>query len=200
MAGTEVDLASWRGGMSGWDKRLLEVAARRSGKISPDELAALAGGTAASAGQRLKELLASRDWLSQIELQGLVLEDLINLKDHLAQMMEDGGEHYDSNGRYRGEDPRWAAELLKTIKEISRQYELGLKGLESAKTQIRHSHADLMVKALELTFTDLLGRISADHPEVDEIEYQAVLVRDVLPRAFEIIEDATRDPEEEAAA
>lgn len=200
MVGAELDLASKSEGMSGWDKRLLEAASRRSGRISPIELSKLAGGTPEKCAQRLKELLADRDWLSNLERQALVLEDLVDLKDHLLGMVRDDSFGWtDERGRWRGADPRWSAELLKVIKEISRQNEIGFKQIEGAKAGLRQAYANLMIRSIEMATMEMLGAI-ADEQSIDTEPYRQRLVEEFLPRAFEVIQQAATPAEDEQDA
>lgn len=173
-----------------WDAQLVKTAARAGGQISPEELAKECGSTPARCASRLRELLGNRDWLTVIEQQSLIMEDMARLRTHLFDMVE-GGEWYDDNGKAHGAgDPRWSAELLKTLRAMADMTAIKSQQIREARVVIRGQHADLLVAALERGFDLLLKEIEAEHPEVDADEYRERLVHEILPTAAEQIEAA----------
>ena len=199
MAGTEITVAgSERDAWSIWDRKLVQTAAARHGRVSPEELSKICGGSPAACAKRLRELLAARDWLSIIETRALITEDMLRLKEHLFNMME-GGEWYDDRGRaYGSGDARWASELNKTLKEMSRQAELAVSQIDTARAKVRNSHADLMVSAIDQAFKLMMEAIAEEHPDIDVEDYRSRMMADFLPRAVAHIEEA-RNPDEARA-
>lgn len=177
-------------GLSGFDQRLLRLAA--AGK-TPDEIARELGIDIAPArvAQRIRDILKTRSWLSILEKKALLVDDMMELKEHLRDIvMSEGGEMYDKNGEAMGwsfGDPRWSANLLKTIKELSTQLDLDLQQTDMAKNELLAGQARIMTSAISIAFNKLMFHIRESYPDVDE---QALMsfMEDAIPAAIELVE------------
>lgn len=156
------------------DRLLLRGAS--AGK-SPKELSALTNGVLSPerAAQRVRDILASRDWLSQLERKQLLLDDISQLKDTLMEKAVE----YKSLDHAKALMP-----LLKLLKDV---LEADKIDVTQAMAQIREGHARIMLGAIQLAFENAALELSRRHPDVPRAELQA-LILESLPPAVEAVE------------
>lgn len=164
------------------DKVLLRGAS--SGK-SPQELSALTGGTIkpARAAQRVRDILASRDWLTQVERKQLLTEDLMALKDELMRQALDLRQTKDASGP-----------LIKVLALVGKQLDADKLDLESALTQIRKAHAEMMLSAIRLTLERSFHELEKRHTDVSRGELTEIFQL-ALPDAVQELEARVVEPE-----
>src|SRR6478736_4632626 len=76
------------GELSGWDARLLQMAAeRKTMEQMYEELGRPSGVSPARLGQRVREILNSQDWLSITDQKALLLLDFVKLRDVLWERL-----------------------------------------------------------------------------------------------------------------
>lgn len=184
-------------GLSVTDKRLLALA-RRS--MSPDEISEELGGliSPARAAQRVKEILRSHDWLSQEEQQGLLLLDMLELRDILMDhVRNEGGLIEDPRGGgtyYSFGDPRWSGNLIRLLGEMSKMIVAAKADTETIKVTLRRKHAAVMTQAIDVAFRMVARGVLERTHELDE-QQMLDLLETALPRAIAVVEAHT-DPED----
>lgn len=164
------------------DKILLRGAS--AGK-SPEELSKLTGNTIkpAAAAQRVRDILASRDWLTQVERKQLLIEDLMAVKDKLMQQVLDFNMVKDS-----------ASPLIKVLGEIGKQLDKDKLDIEAALTQIRRAHAEMMLTAIRATLEHTSLELEKRHSAVSRAELSQVFQL-ALPEAVREIEARVVEPQ-----
>jgi hypothetical protein len=175
-------------GLSVTDKRLLQLA--REGK-SPDEIAEELGGliSAARAASRIREILRSHDWLSMEEQQGLLLLDMVEVKEILMQhVRNEGGYITDQKGNayYAFGDPRWSANLIRLLDSMQKGILAARQDIDTAKVKIRRKHAAVMTQAIQTAFR-ILARAVVARTDMTEQQMLALL-EDAIPQAIAIVE------------
>lgn len=184
-------------GLSVTDKRLLALA-RRS--MSPEEISEELGGliSPARAAQRIREILRSHDWLSMEEQQGLLLLDMLELRDILMDhVRNEGGLIEDPRGGgtyYSFGDPRWSANLIRLLDTMGKQILAAKADVDTVKVQLRRKHAAVMTQAIEVAFRIVARGVLERTEEVDE-QTMLALLEDAVPRAITIVE-ANTEPED----
>lgn len=187
------------GRLSGLDKQLLRLASAKNGRISAEELSdglnnAISPARAIS---RLREILGSHDMLDMGMRKMLLLEDMVELKEHLFDIVrKEGGiveTKEDGEEVYSFGDPRWSANLIRLFKELNRLIEADQKAVDESKVHLRNAHANLFYQALELAFSRLIFNIKKQYPKVDESLLRQY-VEEALPAAFGLIEQRTEAP------
>lgn len=180
-------------GLSVTDRRLLALARRN---LSPEEISEELGGliSPARAAQRIREILRSHDWLSIEEQQGLLLLDMIELKEILLEhVREEGGliEDPRSGGTYYSfGDPRWSANLIRLLGEMSKMILAARTDVESIKTTLRRKHAAVMTQAIQVTFAIVARGVTSRTRDLDERD-MIELLEEALPKAVAIVEANT---------
>lgn len=172
------------GELSGMDARLLKLAA--SGR-SMEEMSEEVPLSPARAGQRVREILHSRDWLSHAEQELLVMQEMIELKDRLKAMVE----KWDDADYLHGLDPRMIAMFQKMLTDLLKAVEQRRKSAQDARITIRSAHAKLIVSAMERSFRDLMHTLQAEY-KIDEMVARDALEQ-ALPRAIEAIQAETEE-------
>lgn len=145
------------GELSGLDSKLLEIVSSAGGQISAEQIAERLGVPSMSparCAQRIKEILKSQRLLSRVEQKGLVLVDVIRLRDLLFERIE-GAEtkvtrqgvviEVESNAALFGHASRLLAEWSKLIDDIT-------SDVDSEKASIRRAHANIMLAAISVMF------------------------------------------------
>jgi hypothetical protein len=185
------------GELSATDKRLLQYARQN---LSPDEMAEKFGGllTPARCVQRVREILRSHDYLSQVERRALILLDMIELKEILLDhVRNEGGEVTNPNTGetyYSFGDPRWAGNLVKLLAEMNKLISADRGDIDAARIKIRRRHAEIFMRALDLTFRMLVRKMEAMGLGGSE-EVMLELLEECLPAALAAIEQDVDDDE-----
>lgn len=171
------------GELSGLDARLLQMAA--AGK-SPQEMGEDTGMSAARAAQRVREILASRDWLSNLEREILFMQEMIDLKVQIQDLVK----RYSEANFLHGMDPRWATTLQKILSDLMKVIDVRSKRVAEQRVTIRSAHAKLVTAVIEKAFKLLVHELRERNQEVDEMVYRDAL-EEALPRAFEMLAEHT---------
>lgn len=181
-------------GMSAADKKILDAASRG---LSPEEIAEEIGMglTALRAGQRVREILKARDWLSVVERKMLLMDQVTDLREYINDQMQadkEGHTSIDGRGReiYIPSDPRWAQNMIALLKEVARIIEVDSKNLSDEVSTIRDAHAHLMVEAIDLAFQQLVFAIRKEYPDVQTTDLYR-FVEAAMPKAIELVESRT---------
>lgn len=185
------------GELSGTDRKLLAFAKKN---YTPEEMAEELGFgfTPARCLSRVREILRSHDYLDQVERRGLILLDMIDLKEILMDHVrneggdvtnERTGETYYSFG-----DPRWAATLVKLLAEMNKLISADKSQLDVARAKLRRKHAALMMQAIDLTFRLFTRKLVAAGATLDEGVMLEIL-EEVLPAAIALVEQQVEDDE-----
>lgn len=184
------------GQLSGLDQRLLDIVQQRNGRISGEELAkelGVASITPARALQRVREILKSKDALDNTMRKALILQDMIDLKTHLQDVIRgEGGTVEMKDGRevYSFGDPRWSKTLLEVLKEFNRTLERDEENVQKEVMTLRRGNAQLFHGALELTFERFLFILEQRHPEIKVAELRE-MVEEAIPYGFAVIDART---------
>lgn len=166
-------------GTSAVDKILLRGAA--AGK-SPEEISALTNGliSPAKAAQRVKDILASRDWLDHIQRKQLLIDDLSELKDML----------YEKAIVFKNLDA--ADHLIKVLNTMQMVIAEDKVDLSVALTQIRQAHAQMMLSAINLALERSLLELEKRYPAIPKGELVEIMhvsfpdvVREIESRVVE---------------
>lgn len=170
------------GELSGLDARLLTMAASHK---SPEEMSEELGGSIspARAAQRVREILSSRDWLSHAAQEQLVMQEMVELKDRLKNLIA----RWDEADYLHGLDPRMIAMLQKMLTDLLKAVEQRRKAASTERITIRTAHAALIVSAIERSFRMMMHELS-EHYKIDEIVARDALEA-ALPRAIEAIQE-----------
>lgn len=171
------------GELSGMDARLLELAAARR---SPEEMGEDLGIAPARAAQRVREILASRDWLSNLEQEILLMQEMIQLKNQVQDLVK----RYADADYMQAMDPRWATTLQKILTDLMTVVDNRSKRVAEARVTIRAAHAELIVAAIDKAFTLTMYNLR-EHGVVIEESVGRDALEDSLPKAFAMIEART---------
>lgn len=140
------------------DARLLSMARK-----SPQEIADATGLDARYVAERISQLLESRDWLTERQQERLLLEEVIDLKDKVMEMLEIG-------------DPRLfaanASIALKTMKLISERIDARRKLIDQDINEITNAQARIFGKAFDVALQHIVGRMkeSEELPDDEDID------------------------------
>lgn len=143
---------------SSLDGRLLSMARR-----SPQEIADATGLDARFVAERISQLLESRDWLTERQQERLLLEEVIDLKDKVMEMLELG-------------DPRMfaanASVALKTMKLISERIDARRKLVNQDINEITNAQARIFGKAFDVALQHIVTNMkkSEELPEPEDID------------------------------
>lgn len=179
----------YQGKLSYLDSTLLRCASNR---MTLQQISEEIGGvlTPAQCGQRVREILKSYDWMSDLDQRGLILMDFIELKNILFdRVRSEGGTVRNEDGSiyYSFGDPRWAAALTKVLEQLSKLVSREQPKLDAERQMLRRAHAKVMIEAVELAFRKLTLDIRESYPEVDEMVLRGFL-ETALPSAIQAIE------------
>lgn len=178
------------GSLSALDKRLLKYAAERK---SPDEMSDLLGGglTPARCGQRVKEILASKDWLSIVEQQAVLMHEMVELKSILFEAVKSEGSFVElQNGRevFRDPDPRWSANLIRLFKEF-RSFIADMEArVEGQAVTLREAHATILRMAIEVIFERFVLELEKEYGDIIDRRRMMEMMEEVIPQGLETIE------------
>jgi hypothetical protein len=152
---------------------------------SPNELSKLVGGTIKpeAAAKRVFDLLASRDWLNQVQRKQLLIDDLMAVKDKLMDQVLKFNMVKDS-----------ASPLIKVLGEIGKQLDKDKIDLNAALTQIRQAHADMMLAAIRVALERSFLELEKRHPDVPRSELTEIF-QVALPDAVKEIEARVVEPQ-----
>jgi len=143
---------------SSLDSRLLSMARK-----SPQEIADATGLDARFVAERISQLLESRDWLTERQQERLLLEEVIDLKDKVMEMVELG-------------DPRMfaanASVALKTMKLISERIDARRKLVNQDINEITNAQARIFGKAFDVALQHIVTNMkkSEELPEPEDID------------------------------
>ena len=143
---------------SSLDGRLLSMARK-----SPQEIADATGLDARFVAERISQLLESRDWLTERQQERLLLEEVIDLKDKVMEMLELG-------------DPRMfaanASVALKTMKLISERIDARRKLVNQDINEITNAQARIFGKAFDVALQHIVTNMkkSEELPEPEDID------------------------------
>lgn len=171
------------GELSGLDARLLQMAAARR---SPEEMGDETGMAPARAAQRVREILASRDWLSNMEQEILLMQEMFELKNQIQDIVQ----RYAKADYLHAMDPRWATTLQKLLTDLVKIVDNRSQRVSEARVTIRKAHATLITQAIEEAFNIALHELRERGVVIDESVYRDALEQ-ALPRAFQKIQDRT---------
>jgi hypothetical protein len=162
------------------DRILLRGAA--SGK-SPEELSALTNGvvTPARAAQRVRDILASRDWLTQLEREQLILDDLMELKDVL----------YEKAVVFKSLDAaKPLISLLATIQKAVSEKKIDVN--EIIKT-ITRAQASIMLDGINVAMERMILELERRHPDVFKRGEVYEVLEVAIPEAVEAVEGRVKE-------
>ena len=143
---------------SSLDARLLSMARK-----SPQEIADATGLDARFIAERISQLLESRDWLTERQQERLLLEEVIDLKDKVMEMLELG-------------DPRMfaanASVALKTMKLVSERIDARRKLVNQDINEITNAQARIFGKAFDVALQHIVSNMkkSDELPEPEDID------------------------------
>lgn len=168
-------------GTNAVDRILLRGAA--AGK-SPPEISAMTNGvlSPAKAAQRVKDILAGRDWLTEMEQRQLLWDDLAAVKDML----------YEKAVEFK--NVRASEVLIKLLGTLNDTLAANKLDINKAMTQINEAHARLMLSAINLALERSLLELERRHPEVPQGELVQIM-HTSFPDAVREIEARVVQPE-----
>jgi len=143
---------------SSLDAKLLSMARK-----SPQEIADATGLDARFIAERISQLLESRDWLTERQQERLLLEEVIDLKDKVMEMLELG-------------DPRMfaanASVALKTMKLVSERIDARRKLVNQDINEITNAQARIFGKAFDVALQHIVSNMkkSDELPESEDID------------------------------
>lgn len=183
------------------DKRIIDIAAKYNGNISPAALAEEVGFNVSPArvAMRLREILNSRDWLSIQHKIALVIEDMVELKQFVKQRRDENaagdvvvGITRDGAEIYSQPDPRWAMAYQKVLASIEDSLRQAFKMQKDATAKISAGNAQIMIAAIEKGWGKFIFSLLAAYPDVDEL-FARNLMQDALEATLSVIQESTLD-------
>lgn len=155
------------------DRKLLRAAADG---LSPREMSRAVGGvvTPEQALQRINDLLDSRDYLTNIKAQALVIEDINDLLSTAREYAKAGSHQHLA-----------AATRLLKIK-LDQLNQTTISPQDAARI-IREGHGRIMLEAINLAFQFVSAELERRRPELPPGEVHEIFVES-MPRAIEAIE------------
>lgn len=144
-------------GLSEIDRILLQGAAARK---SMQELSELTNGMVkpAEAGQRVKDILSARDWLSQAEMRLLLIDDIMRLKDNLMSKA------------VTFNDLDAAKPLISVLTLLDKTLAADKFDMTKAMTEINRAHAQLMLSAISLALERSFLELEIRYPGLRKAE------------------------------
>lgn len=185
------------GELSATDKKLLTFAKQN---LSPTEMAEQLGFgfTPERCVQRVREILRSHDYLSQVERRALILLDMIELKEILLDhVRNEGGEivnRQTGETYYSFGDPRWSGNLVKLLSEMNKLIASDKQDIDAARIKLRRRHASIMLQAIDLCFRLFIRKLPTIGVDVEESALLEILEQ-VLPTAIAAVEQNVEDDE-----
>lgn len=183
-------------GLSGLDRKLLKLAAKRK---TGEEMGEALNIPPARAMQRVREILRTRNWLTVLEQKALLNEEMHELKNILFERVrKEGGTYENKHGQeyWTFGDPRWSANLIKVLKELNGYLTASELQHEEEERFVDKEQARAMGEVLESAFKSFTKRLREDHPEIAEI-YLRDLMEDSLNVAFVKLDEMSADPEDD---
>lgn len=180
------------GGLSAFDKSLLEMSSQN---LSLAEMSAETGVPPLRIEQRVREILAARDWLSPIERRALLMDDFAVLRKFVLDMMEanrNGIEVINPKGFpvTIPADPRWSANMLKVLIQLDAMITRDAGQTSKTMNQIKKNQARLMVSAITLAFERFVFEVEKVYPDVDKDVFRGFM-ETALPAAMEYVDAKT---------
>jgi hypothetical protein len=144
------------GHLSGLDARILEILSKNPHQ-SMEELAAelnVPGMTPARAGQRAREILKSHDWLSIVQIKGLLLHDFVELRDEVWRRINGTEEKITKHGDLVEVDssPAWANVMVRLLREWRQTLDSMQQDYDDSDTKLRRAHAEYVIQAISVMF------------------------------------------------
>lgn len=180
--------------MSGLDKRLLDLVANNP-KITPKELSeelSLAYMPPARCAQRVREILASQDWLSLNEQKAILFFDLIKVRDRLYERIDETETHITRNGDVIdvASSPSLFGHMIRLLKEWRNLIESMKIDIDTVKVKLRQAHASIMLGAIELMFRRYGARVREIIEAGEEFTAarERELMEEVMPIGFQYLE------------
>jgi hypothetical protein len=179
-------------GLSAFDKNLLDMA---SNNKSLAEMEEETGVPALRIEQRVREILAARDWLTPLERRALLMDDFAVLRKFVMDMMEANREGITSFTAKGMEitipaDPRWAANMLKVLQQLDLMITRDAGQTSKTMNQIKKNQARLMVSAITLAFERFVFEVEKVYPDVDKDVFRGFM-ETALPAAMEYVDAKT---------
>lgn len=156
------------------DEALLRAAA--SGK-SGEEIALLTGIPAAQAVVHVKDILQRRDIWSEVEQRQLLLQQLHELKDSLAE------------SALRLHDPEAARLLLKTLELIGRRLDAQKVGLDADVLRLTEFQQGVLLRAMDSALGFAKRELAERYPMVDGAELDELVAEGLLRAKAELSDD-----------
>jgi len=185
------------GELSGWDARLLQMAAeRKTMEQMYEELGRPSGVSPARLGQRVREILNSQDWLSITDQKALLLLDFVKLRDVLWERLNGIEEKFNKHGDLIevSAGSGWAQAFIRLLREWRGLLESMSADIDSDRLMIREAHAKIMIDALWVMFERFVLRLEAYFAEYKRLPTRVEMndmLEDVMPYAFESLEEKT---------
>lgn len=183
------------GQISGLDQRLLDLVAKTP-NTTPEELSEALGVpsmTPARCAARVREIIKSRDWLSQTEKKSLLLDDLIRLRDIVFERLEGTEVKFDRHGDAIEVESSsaWANTMVRLLREWRQVIESMQHDVESADIKIRRAHAEIMLAAIEVMFERMLLRLEAALEVKIPRDLANSIMEEVMPIGFTSLDSRT---------
>jgi len=156
------------------DEALLRAAA--SGK-SGDEIARETGIPAAQAVVHVKGLLARRDVWSEVEQRQLLLHQLHELKDSLAE------------AAISLKDPDSARLLLKTLEVIGKRLDSQQVNLDSQVLRLTEFQQSVLLRAMDAALKFAKSELQERYPDVEPVQLDAIVAEGLLLAKEQLSDD-----------
>lgn len=182
------------GQMTGFDKKLLEMASRRlSAEQMYEELSRPPGLSPARCLQRVKEMLNATDYLSQVEQKSLLLLDFVRLRDVLWERLEGVDTKITKHGDVIEVEsaPAWANSLIRLLKEWRITIESMTKDVDAGQITVSKAHGQIMMEAISVMFDRYTLRLEehlAHHKALPTLEERRIIFEEIMPLGFAAIE------------
>jgi hypothetical protein len=161
-------------GLGTLDRILVKGAAARKSGV---EIAAMTNGlvTAEQAMDRVLDIIASRDWLSQAQAKMLLVDDMMAVKDHLMKQVID----------YR--DSKANAGLVSILTLLEKTLASEKIDLERAMKEISAAHGQLMLTAISIALERSFLELEKRYPDMQKSVLLEVF-QDAMPPVVKEIE------------
>lgn len=173
------------GSLSILDKKLLELAAQRK---TPEEMVediGVGGLTPARAAQRVREILTSQDFLSELEQKRLILLDMVELRDQLWERINGGDEVITKHGELVSvsADAKHYANAIRLLTEWRKLIESMHKDVNASTVGIREAHAEIMMQAFSVMFDRFLHKLDVAGVSVPRLKAMEIM-EEIMPLGF----------------
>lgn len=155
------------------DRKLLRAA---SDGLSPKEMSSAVGGTVPpeAAAQRVRDLLESRNWLTVMEQEQLLLEELNDILARMRQWVDAGSINH-------------IKATMQAIKLKTDMLQKNKMTPEEAANIIRDGQARIMLSAIQAAMMASVDELSRRYPQILESEVREVFML-ALPGAVDAVE------------